>query len=78
MVENRFRNYRSTIPKHIEDCILNLHRKGKSSGEIVDFIYDSFDICYYSKRIRKIIKDHQRMSDEFVNYYLENLTDSKA
>jgi hypothetical protein len=43
-----------------EYYIEKLMREGKSPGEIVEFIYDKLDICYYPGRVRKIMNQKEQ------------------
>jgi len=73
MARNRRRHLRGFVSKQVADDIIKLHQEGKSSGAIVEIIYDTHNICYSSRRVRKIIREHQDMRIEFLSEYLEEI-----
>ena len=60
MVINRFLHSNEPVPQNVAKEIQRLHRQGKSTGKIIELIYDKHDICYYGKRIRNIIRNRYR------------------
>jgi hypothetical protein len=60
MVVNRFLHSKELVPQEVANEVQRLHRQGKSTGKIIELIYDKHGICYYGKRIRNIIRNRYR------------------
>ncbi|MFX1577829.1 MAG: hypothetical protein ACFFCF_11770 [Promethearchaeota archaeon] len=57
MVVNRFLHSKGPVPKQVVSDVQEYHRQGKSTGEIIETVFDKHNICYYPKRIRNIIQN---------------------
>ena len=57
MVTVRAFHAREPIHWKAEYYTKKLSKQGKSPGEIVEFIFDKLNRCYYPARIRKIIEE---------------------
>jgi hypothetical protein len=46
---NRYLHSKDPIPEHVISDIRNFRRRGKSTGEIIEMIFDKHIFCYYPK-----------------------------
>jgi hypothetical protein len=54
-IENRYK----PISKKIKDEICNLRKEGMSCGEIVEIIYDKYNLAYHPNKILRVVKKHK-------------------
>lgn len=57
MMTNRLLALKEPVHWKVELAIKELAEEGKSPGEIAETIFDMFGICYYPKKVRKIMKE---------------------
>jgi hypothetical protein len=58
MLQARRLHAGKVIPQEVQLQIIKLAKQGKSTGEVVEAIFDRYNLCFAPKTVRKIIKSN--------------------